>query len=214
VAVGGSVIFTVAASGTPTPTVQWQVSTDSGSNWSNLANNFAYSGVASGSLQLASAAIELNGYRYRCLATNSEQSNVPSNAAILTVLSPFAVWQQAHFTADELANVNKSGPNAIYGHDGLTTLVKYALGLDPKINTTTGVPVASSTANDWVYTYTRPTTTTDVAYAVEISTDLLNWTPSGVTHEFVSTANGTDTWRGRYPLASAAKIFFRLKVTR
>jgi hypothetical protein len=35
-----------------------------------------------------------------------------------------------------------------------------------------------------------------------------------VTHELVATGAGTETWRGRYPLASAANVFFRLKVTR
>jgi hypothetical protein len=35
----------------------------------------------------------------------------------------------------------------------------------------------------------------------------------GAGHELVSSVAGTETWRAKYPLASAARIFFRLKVT-
>jgi hypothetical protein len=42
---------------------------------------------------------------------------------------------------------------------------------------------------------------------------LVTWTNVGVTHELVSTDGTTDTWHGRYPLASASNVFFRLKVT-
>ena len=117
------------------------------------------------------------------------------------------------FTVGELGDINISGPNAVYGQDGLPNLVKYALGLEPKQNISTGLPVVSTTGTDWVYTYTRPANITDVTYSVEISTDLVTWTAAGVTHEFVSTSGGIDTWHGRYPLASATKIFFRLNVT-
>ncbi len=126
----------------------------------------------------------------------------------------FLSWQHAKFTADELADSSRSGPNAIYGTDGLTNLVKYALGLDPKVNNNTGVPVATTTADDWVYIYTRPSATTDLTYDVEISTDLVNWTTNGITLDPVSTSGGIDTWNARYPRTAVAKIFFRLKVTR
>ena len=37
--------FTAAATGAPLPDVQWQVSTDNGANWNNLAEGGVYSGV-------------------------------------------------------------------------------------------------------------------------------------------------------------------------
>jgi glucuronoarabinoxylan endo-1,4-beta-xylanase len=130
------------------------------------------------------------------------------------VIPGFATWQQAKFTTAELADPTKSGATAVYGSDGLSNLIKYALGLEPKTNITTGLPGTGVMGTDWVYTYTRPATTTDVTYAVEVSTDLTTWTSSGVTLELVSTSPGSETWRGRYPAASAATLFFRLKVTR
>jgi hypothetical protein len=140
-------------------------------------------------------------------ATDVNQSFTVTGGA-----SGFTAWQQANFTAGELLDVNLSGPNAIYGLDGYPNLVKYALGLDPKVNATSGVPFLGVPGSDWVYTYTRPASVGDVTYTVEISTDLITWTAVGVIHEYVSTNSGTDTWRARYPLTSAANVFFRLKV--
>jgi sugar lactone lactonase YvrE len=140
----------------------------------------------------------------------------PATATLtLSVAGNFLTWQAAKFTVGELADSSRSGPNAVYGLDGLSNLVKYALGLEPKTNVYSNLPATSTTATDWVYTYARPAGIADVTYDVEVSTNLTTWTTAGVTHEFVSTSGGTDTWRARYPLASApTTAFFRLKITR
>ncbi|HUA10724.1 MAG TPA: immunoglobulin domain-containing protein [Solirubrobacteraceae bacterium] len=75
---GGSTSFTVAGSGTPTPTVQWQLSTDGGSEWSNIA------GATEATLAVVSATTEENGYEYRATLTNAAGS-ATSNAATLSV---------------------------------------------------------------------------------------------------------------------------------
>jgi len=126
----------------------------------------------------------------------------------------YNTWAQGKFTADELQNHPElSGPNAVYSQDGMTNLLKYALGLEPKTNTTTGLPALNTTATDWSYTYTRPDSTTGVTYTVEVSTNLTVWTTAGVTHEFVSSSGGIQTWHALYPKNSATKTFFHLKVT-
>src|SRR5439155_3366555 len=84
VTAGQDAIFTVAANGTPSPTFQWQVSTDGGSNWNNLANDSTYSGVGTTTLTVTAAIIGQNGYRYRALATNTAGS-ASSSAAVLSV---------------------------------------------------------------------------------------------------------------------------------
>ena len=131
-----------------------------------------------------------------------------------TVSPNFASWQLAKFTIAELANLALSGPNAVFGLDGYSNLVKYALGLEPKQDLTAGLPESSVQATDWVFTYTRPTDRADLVYTVETSVNLATWTTVGVTHELVATAAGLETWRGRYPLASATNLFFRLKIVR
>jgi outer membrane protein assembly factor BamB len=144
---------------------------------------------------------------------DANHSAAPNVDRSFNVSPDYASWQQSKFTGSELSDPTKSGPTAVYGHDGLPNLVKYALGLDPKVDATGSVlPVAGVTATDWIYTYARPTAITDVTYAVEVSTDLVNWTAAGVTLELVSSDGTTDTWRGRYPRGGPNTVFFHLKV--
>jgi len=126
----------------------------------------------------------------------------------------FALWQSDHFTASELVDPAVSGPNADPDGDGLPNLLEYALGLEPWGPGTTGLPTISLNAMNLVLTYTRPVSVTDVTYAVEVSTDLTTWTTVGVTHEFVSSSAGIETWRGLYPRGSLPRAFLRLTVTR
>jgi hypothetical protein len=77
VVAGNTATFTAAATGDPTPTVQWQVSTNGGSSWSDIsgATNTTYS---------FTAASGDNGNQYRAVFTNSAGS-ATSGAATLTV---------------------------------------------------------------------------------------------------------------------------------
>ena len=83
---GGNITFTVAASGAPTPTYQWQVSTNGGSSWSNLSDGGVYSGTATASLTITGALAGMTGYKYQALAINlAAPSGIASTAATLTV---------------------------------------------------------------------------------------------------------------------------------
>lgn len=77
VAAGGQASFSAAASGTPTPTVRWQSSTNSGSTWSDI------SGATATTYSCAVAPGD-NGNRYRAVFTNSLGS-ASSNSATLTI---------------------------------------------------------------------------------------------------------------------------------
>jgi hypothetical protein len=111
--------------------------------------------------------------------------NLPNNTDAIAFTSDFATWQKAKFTASELLDSNVSGANAIYGLGGLRNLVKYAPGIEPKQNITTGLPTNTVSGSDWVFTYTRSSRITDVSYAVEVSTDLVKLDHNGRNHEFV-----------------------------
>lgn len=75
---GSSAHFSAAASGTPTPTFQWQLSTDGGMSWNNING-----ATASGYDTPATVAGD-SGRQYRAVASNSEAA-VNSDAAVLTV---------------------------------------------------------------------------------------------------------------------------------
>jgi YbbR domain-containing protein len=75
---GSDATFSAAASGTPAPTVQWQVSTNGGGTWSNIP------AATSGTLTITNPPVSYTGYEYRANFTNPVGS-VVSNAATLTV---------------------------------------------------------------------------------------------------------------------------------
>jgi hypothetical protein len=77
---GSSATFEAAASGRPTPTVQWQESQNGGASWTPVA------GATSDKLTVSSTSASENGRRYRALFKNPvDEEGVPSNAATLTV---------------------------------------------------------------------------------------------------------------------------------
>jgi len=75
--------FSVIATGTPAPTLQWQVSTDSGSTWNDIATE------TGGSYTTPATTVADSGKQYRAVATNSA-GTTNSNAATLTVAAPVA----------------------------------------------------------------------------------------------------------------------------
>jgi alpha-tubulin suppressor-like RCC1 family protein len=75
--------FTAAASGQPSPSAQWQQSTDGGTTWSNIPLGGASSPTTVGIPALPI----LNGSEYRAVFTNSVGS-ATSNPATLTVTAP------------------------------------------------------------------------------------------------------------------------------
>jgi uncharacterized delta-60 repeat protein len=146
-------------------------------------------------------------------AGNGSYSAATDVVRTFTVSANFASWREGFFTSGELADANVSGPNAVYGQDGLPNLVKYALGLNPKVNATSGLPEVTTTATHWVYTFQKQASATDVTCAVETSTNLTGWTTTGVTLTLVSTVSGIETWEAKLLLSAAPNAFFRLKVT-
>jgi len=76
---GQSVTFTAAANGNPAVTVQWQVSTDGGATFSNIA------GATNTTFTLATTTKSQNGYLYRAVFTNVLGSAATTDA-LLTVL--------------------------------------------------------------------------------------------------------------------------------
>ncbi|WP_165585856.1 MBG domain-containing protein, partial [Pedobacter nototheniae] len=78
----GNTTFGVSATGALS--YQWQVSTDGGINFADLANTAPYSGVTGTVLTITGASGALSGNRYRANAINTD-GTTSSNSGILTV---------------------------------------------------------------------------------------------------------------------------------
>ena len=75
-----SATFSATASGSPVPTVQWQVSTNSGGTFSNIG------GATSTTLTINNPTVTMSGNQYRAVFTNScTPATATSSAATLTV---------------------------------------------------------------------------------------------------------------------------------
>jgi alpha-tubulin suppressor-like RCC1 family protein len=91
--------FTLSATAnSPTPiTWRWQVSSDSGANWSDIPS------ATSSTLTVSSVSSSQNGYRYRAVATNDQGSST-TNVSTLTV-APRVFPNPVSITADSSGNL-------------------------------------------------------------------------------------------------------------
>ena len=98
---GQSAVFEAAASGSPTPTVQWEVSTNQGGTW------FQVGGATSDRFTLADAKASQSGWEYRAAFTNAA-GTVSSQAATLTV------YQAPVVTEQPASQVVEEGHSAVF----------------------------------------------------------------------------------------------------
>ncbi len=83
---GADASFTFGASSPVAMGLQWQVSTNAGSSWTNLTNGGVYSTVTGATLQLIGVTIAMNDYRYRCVGTNL--AGTTTSAAVALTVNP------------------------------------------------------------------------------------------------------------------------------
>jgi hypothetical protein len=91
VSAGSNATFNAAASGSPTPSVQWKVSTNGGTLFT------AVSGATSSTLTLNSVTTSMNGYEYEATFTNS-QGSATTTAATLSVSSASTLTQSTNWS--------------------------------------------------------------------------------------------------------------------
>jgi pectate lyase len=200
VAPGQSATFTVFAGGSTPLYYQWYFNTNT-----PIAN-------ATNSSLTVTNAQSTNAGTYSVIVTNSA-GPASSRYAVLTVNVPggFAAWQSANFTSQQLTNPAISGLNATPAGDGVPNLVKYALGLPPFVPATQPLVTLQPPNSQGALVYHRPASVNDVIYQAETSTDLVNWSTTGVTQQNTGTdGNGLQIWQATYSGPGSDKRYFRL----
>jgi hypothetical protein len=179
---GSNATFTAVASGSPAPTVQWQVSSD-GTNYTNVTNGGVYSvsttSTASSTtttLTLTVPPVSLSGTYYRAVFTNVV-GTAPSNAATLTV-------NPEPLTVSIIGNPTKT-------YDGGTTAT-----LTPANFYITGlVGTDKFTVTQTMGTYASANAGMNIGVTAYLSA--INFTPYGSTmasnYSFPTSASGTGT---------------------
>jgi hypothetical protein len=82
---GLPVTFSVNATGTAPLTYQWQQSNNGGASWTNLSNNFIFSGTTAASMTIGVTTAAMNGYLFRCMVNGFCAPSATSNNAQLTI---------------------------------------------------------------------------------------------------------------------------------
>ena len=139
---GSTATFTAAASGTPTPSVQWQVSTNSGSSWSNL------SGATSGTYTTPPTTGANNGNLYRAVFSSSA-GTATTTTATLTVRATSS--ETAVFT--KLDTTTQGTWKPVYGSEG------YNVSQDPSTNNPLAPSYATVSFSNAINAMWNPATT-------------------------------------------------------
>jgi hypothetical protein len=210
VATGATASFTATASGTPAPTVQWQVSTDGGSNWSDAP------GASTWSTYSFPSALSQTGNEYRANLSNVAGS-APSSAATLTVTSAPTITAQPS-TAAVVSGGNVSLTAGASGSP--TPTVQWYVSMDGG-GTWSPVAAATSTtysflagASESGYEYEAEfsnaygtATTNPATVVVGAYTAYTNWSGYAVTGATGSVSEATGSWRVPSVTCSSAATY-------
>jgi M6 family metalloprotease-like protein len=132
--------------------------------------------------------------------------------------SPYELWKTDVFGGDA-GNEAISGDEADPDGDGIANALEYAMGLDPMVFDTEGLPFGGVTAGYLTLSFRMDKDAYDagVVYEVEASTNLVEgfWTTVDVSEQ--SLADSNTWWQAIYqhdvPVTLAPRRFLRLKVT-
>ncbi len=105
--VGANTTYSVIANGTAL-TYLWQLSTDGGTVYNNLANAGVYSGVTTATLTITGATAAMSTYRYRCVVSGTCTPAATSNVGSLTVNTPVTIVNPISNTICETGTISFS----------------------------------------------------------------------------------------------------------
>lgn len=169
---GTNASFTVTGAGAGL-TYQWQVSTNGGGTYTNIANGPLYAGVTTPTLTITGVTTAMSTWRYRCVLGGTCPPAANSTGAILTVTAlPVVTISPTGQQCGGVAGINGTALTA----SGATTYVWSPItGLYTNANATTAysggnaATVYAAPAVNTVYTVTGTSTTTGCSNTATIS---------------------------------------------
>ncbi len=186
----------------------------SGASYPAIAVDVAVAADAAASLTNTAA---VSGGNDAYAANNSAADSV----SVLPAATPIEAWRQANFGST--GNSGIAADTFAAAGDGLANIVKYALGLDPRVPAAPGeAPVAEATNGILSITFRRSREAADVTLHVEGTGDLANgWTEeiwSSATNAYGGGTNAVEVISVADPVpmseAPSGRRYLRLKVTR
>lgn len=194
VGAGGSVTLSAAPAGFVPVSYAWRF------------RNAPISGATSSSLTVNNVQAAQAG-DYTVVLGLSDGRFVVSRPFTLSLLPPLEAWRQTYFGTT--ASTGNAADLADPDGDGVANILEYALGTNPTTPASAAAPVGELSGGNYVVRYTRPTSTTDVTYTVQQSTDLLTWTNVA---SAVESSNSATATHAVSVSATLPRQFFRLVV--
>ncbi len=155
-------------------------------------------------------------YYYVITPTISGGAGVSTSEVSATPVESFATWAQSVFTSAQLSDNTISAWSDTPAHDGITNLMKYALGLNNPMTPATINLAPQVSGGHLTLTFQRLSAPSDITYIVEASSDLnsADWSASGVTTVVTvpDTGSGIETVQAT-DAATTTPRFMRLRVT-
>lgn len=143
----------------------------------------------------------------------------PASVSATTSMT-YQIWKKQNFTEAEILNLAISGDTVDFDGDGLSTILEYALGYDPKVkNSSLGYSSAliEVSGNDHLsMTMRRQKNAIDLDYVVQVGASLEDWAETSLqTGALIDNGDGTETvnLRDAVSVATGQRRFIRLKVT-
>jgi hypothetical protein len=190
VSAGGTATFTAAASGSPAPTVQWQVSTDGGATFGDI------NGATSTTLTLTNVNSSQNNYEYRAVFTvsvnGSSVGTATTNAATLNIpVAPSVTVQPTNQTAIAGTTATFTAAAGGFPAPGVQWYVNANNGagftpISGATSTTLTLTSVSTSQNNYsykaVFTNSSGTVVTSAATLTVKSLPIITWAnPAGIT---------------------------------
>jgi hypothetical protein len=142
--------------------------------------------------------------------------NSLTNATITLNDRPIDQWRKDRFNVAELLAPEISGDLADPDADGLSNLMEYALGTNPRQDEPARRPFARVENGFFLFSHSISSTAIDVTIILEQSTNLVDWGTSSIVLVADEEVNGirTRTVRLSAPVAGALPAYIRMKAQR
>ena len=148
--------------------------------------------------------------RFSAANTHGESSRTLNLPVTGIAMTPIEIWRQTTFGNHTNSGTGLDTFDA--DSDGVSNLLEYATAMNAALSD--AVPAtAQKAANVLEFIYTKNKAATDVAFTVEWSDDLANWSTVGVTSTVLTETSTTQQIKATMP-AGATRRFVHLKVTR
>jgi len=149
-------------------------------------SGITFSGTGASRFVTVTPATNLTGSSTITLTVSDGTLATSTNFILSVAATPLQAWDIQYFGTSN--NIGNAADLANPAGDGICNLVKFALGMNPLVNSLNGLPVVSTTNGNLQIHFNRNLSATDTAYNIEASSDMVNWTT------IASLPAGSSTW--------------------